>query len=160
PSKDHILAELVRAGHEAHATTLAAALEGAGADPIDQLRALVRAHTITHATYPHLAVVVNEEIYALTTELAAPALQIRARSSAPLREVLDRGVAMGRFSPPSVVATAAALGAIGLRIPYWYDPSCGLSVEALADVHVELSLRMLGARGRTEPSASRREGRS
>src|SRR5262249_39801332 len=159
-SKDHVLAELVRVGHEVHAETLRAALQGAGADPIDQVQALVRAHTIAHATYPHLSVVVTEEIYALTTELAAPALAIRARSSALVREVVERGVAMGRFSPPSVVATAAALGAIGLRIPYWYEASSGLSVEALADVHVELSLRMLGARGRTGQGVSRREGRS
>lgn len=144
PSKEHILSELVRLGHEVHATTLQAAFRGAGADPVAQVKALVRAHTVLHATYPHLAVVVNEEIYALPPDLAAPALAVRARSSALLVEVLERGIALGRFSPPNTAATAAAISAIGLRIPYWYDASSGLDIDALADVHVELSLRMLG----------------
>jgi AcrR family transcriptional regulator len=144
PSKEHILAELVRLGHEVHATTLQGALRGAGADPVDQVKALVRAHTVLHAAYPHLAVVVNEEIHALPPDLAAPALAVRAQSSALLREVLEKGIALGRFSPPNPAATAAAIAAIGLRIPYWYDPSSGLNIDALASVHVELSLRMLG----------------
>ncbi len=147
PSKEHVLAELVRLGHEVHAATLQESLRGAGVgeDPVSQLKALVRAHTILHATYPHLAVVVNEEIHALPPDLAAPALAVRARSAALLREVLEKGIALGRFSPPHVAATAAAISAIGLRLPYWYDATSGLDIDALADVHVELSLRMLGA---------------
>lgn len=144
PSKEHILSELVRLGHEVHAATLQAALRGAGADPVDQVKALVRAHTVLHATYPHLAVVVNEELHALPPDLAAPALAVRARSSTLLIEVLKKGIALGKFSPPNTAATAAAISAIGLRLPYWYDASSGLGIDALADAHVELSLRMLG----------------
>lgn len=145
PSKEHVLSELVRLGHEVHAATLQEAFRGAGADPLRQVTALVRAHTILHATYPHLAVVVNEEIHALPPDLAAPALALRARSSALLVEVLKKGIAEGRFSPPDTAATAAAISAMGLRLPYWYDASTGPSINALADIHVELSLRMLGA---------------
>jgi hypothetical protein len=54
-------------------------------------------------------------------------------------------MAMGRFSPPHAAATAAAIGAMGLRIPYWYEPGGALDVDTLTDVYVELSLRMLGA---------------
>lgn len=144
PSKEHILSELVRLGHEAHAATLQASLHGVGSDPVAQLRALVRAHTVLHATYPHLAVVVNEEVHALPPDLAASALTLRAQSLALLREVLETGIALGQFSPPHAAATMAAISAIGLRIPYWYAPSSELDINALADVHVELSLRMLG----------------
>lgn len=160
PSKDHILAELVRLGYEIHAATLAEARQSAGDDPVDQVCAIVRAHAVTHATYPHLAIIVNEELYALSPELAAPALKIRARSAALLQEIVERGAATGRFSVSNVMATAAALGAIGVRIPYWYEASSGLTVEALADIQVELSLRMLGVRGPLEPALSRKEGRS
>ena len=72
PSKEHLLAELVRAGHEVHQQALRAALLEAGADPLDQLRALAAAHVRSHASYPHLAVVVNTELEALSPELAAP----------------------------------------------------------------------------------------
>jgi AcrR family transcriptional regulator len=150
PSKEHVLSELVRLGHEVHAATLQEAFRGAGTDPVSQVVALVRAHTILHATYPHLAVVVNEEIHALPPDLAAPSLAVRARSSALLVEVLEKGIALGRFSPPNKAATAAAISAIGLRLPYWYDASSGLGIDALADIHVELSLRMLGASSAVE----------
>lgn len=145
PSKEHVLSELVRVGYEVHASTLQAALRDAGDDPIDQVCALARAHTLLHATYPHLAVVVNEEIFALTAELAAPALAIRAQSMALVLQILERGVAMGRFSIPDRAATASALSAIGVRIPYWYEPSDALPLEALVDIHVEFTLRMLRA---------------
>jgi AcrR family transcriptional regulator len=145
PSKEHILAELARVGHEVVHERLCAALAGAGTEPSDQVRALVRAHALLHATYPQLAIVVNDEMHALTPDLAAPALELRERSSALLLQVIERGVATGRFSPPHAVVTTAAIGAMGLRIPYWYDGASALDMSALADIHAELALRMLGA---------------
>ncbi|XXF78686.1 TetR/AcrR family transcriptional regulator [Myxococcaceae bacterium GXIMD 01537] len=146
PSKEHVLAELVLVGHEALHTALASALEGAGPEPAAQVAALVRTHARLHATYPQLAVVVNEEIHALTPELAAPALALRDRSAALLREAIERGMAQGVFTPPHPRATAAAISTMGLRLPYWYEPSDALDVDALADVHAELALRMLMGR--------------
>lgn len=144
PSKEHILAELVQVGHEAHHEALRTALLTAGTEPAAQVRALIRAHTLMHAAHPQLAVVVNEEIHALPPELAAPAMALRKQSTALLLEVVERGVAMGRFSPPHAVATAAAISAMGVRIPYWYEPAGALDVDTLADIHAELALRMLG----------------
>ncbi len=145
PSKEHILEELVRVGHEAHHEGLRVALLEAGTEPAAQVRALIRAHTLMHAAHPHLAIVVNEEIHALPPELAAPAVALREQSAALLLEVITRGVKMGRFSPPHPVATAAAISAMGLRVPYWFEPGDAFTPEALADVHAELALRMLGA---------------
>ncbi|MDY7229351.1 TetR/AcrR family transcriptional regulator [Hyalangium rubrum] len=149
PSKDHVLAELVRIGHEALHAALRTALLSAGSHPADQVRALVRAHTHLHATYPQMAVVVNEELYALAPELAAPALALRDQSSALLLEVIARGEEQGVFAPPHSVVTAVAIAAMGLRIPYWFEPSDALDINALADLHAELALRMLGGRTTT-----------
>ncbi len=146
PSKEHVLAELARVGHEAHHEALREALLSAGPGPVEQVRALVRAHTLQHATHPQLAVVVNEELYALAPELAAPALAQREKSSALLVEAISRGVALGVFTPPEVLVTAAAIATMGLRIPYWYEPSEALPIDRLADLHAELALRMLGVR--------------
>ncbi|QRN97772.1 TetR family transcriptional regulator [Archangium violaceum] len=147
PSKEHILAALVQVGHEAHHEALRTAMLDAGNAPEAQVRALIRAHTVTHATHPLLAVVVNEEVNALPPELAAPALVLRQQSAALLLQVIERGVALGRFSPPHPVATAAAISAMGVRIPYWYEPGGALDIDSLANIHAELALRMLGARG-------------
>jgi AcrR family transcriptional regulator len=147
-SKEHLLAELVRIGHEMHHASLRAALLESGADPVDQLRALVAAHIRTHATYPHLAVVVNTERDLLSPELAAPSLALRKQSVALLLEVLERGTAMGRFDPPDIYFTAAAISAMGVRLPYWYSPTSGIDVDTLVAKHVELALRMVGAKRR------------
>lgn len=144
PSKEHILAELARVGHEVHQDAIRAALLPAGDDPREQLGALVRTHATLHATYPQLAVVVNEELYALPPALAAPALALRKQSSALLIDIITRGVNAGRFSCRNLLVTAAAIGAIGLRIPYWYEPRGGLEVATLAQMHAELALRMVG----------------
>jgi len=143
PSKEHLLAELVRLGHEIHHETLRTLLLESGADPVDQLRAVVRAHARVHTTYPQLAVVVNDEMYALSPKLIAPGIALRNDSAALLLQVIERGAAMGRFKPLNIGATVAAIGAMGLRIPHWYEAGGELSAEALAETYAELALRMV-----------------
>src|SRR4051812_27976452 len=145
PSKEHLLAELVRVGHEIHHESLRAALLEAGAEPVAQLRALVSAHVRVHTSYPHLAIVVNTEMDALSPELAAPGRALRKQSILLLVEVIERGAAMGRFDPPDTTVTAAAISAMGLRVPHWYSPATGIDVDELVKRHVELALRMVGA---------------
>lgn len=145
PSKEHVLAELVRAGHEAHHHGIRAAMLEAGTDPLAQLAALVLVNIRQHATHPHLAIVVNNEMRALSPELAAPGLALRKQSVALLQDVIERGVASGRFVVPHVGVVVAAIGATGLRVPYWYSPESGPTIEELAEIHVELARRMVGA---------------
>ncbi|HEX4419351.1 MAG TPA: TetR/AcrR family transcriptional regulator [Kofleriaceae bacterium] len=145
PSKEHLLAELVRVGHEVHHEQIRLAMLEASADPVAQLCALVRAHVRMHTSYPDLAVIVNTELEALSPELAAPGLALRNQSIALLLAVIERGTALGRFSHPNTQVVAAAIGAMGVRIPYWYSPDLGLDAVELAEVHVQLALRMLGA---------------
>jgi AcrR family transcriptional regulator len=144
PSKEHVLAELTLVGHQAQHEALRAALLDAGADPVAQIQSLVRQNATLHATYPQLAIVANEELHALKLELAAATLELRKQSAALLLEVILRGLALGRFSCQSPRVTAAAIGAMGLRIPYWYQPGGELTIDELASIHAELTLRMLG----------------
>jgi AcrR family transcriptional regulator len=144
PSKEHVLAELARVGHEAHHAALRAAMLEAGSDPTQQLRSFVAANARIHATYPHLAIVVNDEMSALSAELAGPALALRKQSLELLLDIVRRGVAMGRFSVTCVEIVAAAIGAMGMRIPYWYSPDAGIAIEELAATQAELAARMLG----------------
>lgn len=145
PSKEHVLAELARGGHEVHFNALQAALLETGTDPVEQLAAFARANAELHATYPHIGVVVNAEMHALSDELAAPALAIRKQSTALLLQILERGARLGRFSLVGLDVTAAALGAMAMRIPYWYAPDGPLDVGELAAQQAALALRMVGA---------------
>jgi hypothetical protein len=54
---------------------------------------------------------------------------------------------MRRFSAPRVEIVAAAIGAMGMRIPYWYSQALGIDVDELAQTQADLAARMLGAKG-------------
>ena len=155
-SKDHILAELARYGYEAHEAAIRSAVDAAAADPVARMRAFVRAHSLVHAAYPHLAVVVNEELQGLPEELARPALAIRQTSTALLLRLIEDGIAAGVFVPTNVMVAAAAIGAMGLRVPYWFTAGESLDAPELADLQATLALRMLGTKeSDLEPSPPR-----
>ncbi len=155
-SKEHVLAELARAGHETHMQALQAALLESGTDPVEQLRGYVRANALFHLEYPHVAKVVNAEMHALSAELVAPALALRGQSSQLLLQILERGARTGRFSlvassdepaafARALYATAGAIGAMALRLPYWFPTDGSFDADELARGHVDLALRMVGA---------------
>ena len=144
-SKEHLLAELVRIGHEEHHAQLRQALIESPPGPAEQVRSLVRAHVRLHAEYAMLATVANTEMHVLSGDLAAPARVLRNQSEAMFHEVVQRGIAQGVFDPPHAFVTVAAIGSMGMRVASWYQPEFELSPEELADVHAELAIRMLTA---------------
>ena len=77
PSKQHLLGELIRIGHEEHRDVLRLALLEAGNDPVEQLSALTRAHVRIHATYPLLTRLCNRELGSLLDEDKSVVLAIR-----------------------------------------------------------------------------------
>lgn len=145
PSKGHVLAELVRIGHEETHARLSEALGSAAGDAPAQLAALVRAHVLVHTDYPLLAVVTNDELHALSPELAAPALQLRAACRQMLLDTLVRGVKDGDFAVPDLLLAATAIGALGLRVAYWFGPDQAHTREHVADCYTEFALRIAGS---------------
>ena len=146
-SKEHLLAELVRAGHEEHHTKLRQALLEGG-EPHAQLRRVVEAHVRFHAERPVLATVCNNELHALPASLAAPALALRTQSELLLQEIVERGVARGDFDPPHVWMTVAAIGGMGIRVAVWYSADGGhdFDVDDVARTYADLAIRMVTRR--------------
>jgi AcrR family transcriptional regulator len=142
PSKGHVLAELVRIGHQELHTRLTEALTAAPDSAPGQLTALVRAHVLVHTDYPLLAVVTNDELHSLASDLAAPALQLRSASRQMLLDVLERGVTDGDFAVPDLLLAAGAIGAMGLRVAYWFGPDQPYTREQVADTYAEFALRL------------------
>ncbi|MFD9128377.1 TetR/AcrR family transcriptional regulator [Kitasatospora sp. NPDC059571] len=149
PSKEQVLAELVRVGHRELHSRLTSAVgavppaEGAAA----RLAALVRAHVGVHVDYPLLAVVTNGELHALSPEHAAPSLELRAACRRLLLDILERGTEDGEFSVPDLVLTATAIGAMGMHVAQWFGPDQPYTGEQIAETYVDLALRMAGAAG-------------
>ncbi len=145
PSKEHVLAELVRIGHDEHQRALREAMLQAQPDPAQQVAALMRAHVASHCQYPVLAVVANAELHALSAAAAAPAMELRRRSEMLVAEVILRGVRVGTFQVLDPLLALTAIGGMGLRVAHWYTPDCGKTVKEIADAYAEYALRLLGA---------------
>lgn len=143
-SKEHLLAELIRVGHEEHNGSMRRALLECPAEPEAQLRGAVEAHVRFHADYPLLATVTNNELHSLPPSLVAPALALRDQSEQLLREIIERGAALGVFDPPHVWMTMAAIGGMGIRVASWYHGDSDLSVDEVAATYAELAVRMAG----------------
>ena len=142
-SKEHVLAELLRAGHEDHHVRLRRALLDTGDDPEAQLRAVVAAHVRFHAEHPVLATVCNEELHALPAPLVDAVLAVRSQSERQLQDIVERGVALGRFDPPHVWMTTAAIGGMGIRVAAWFGDGRGIDVDEVATTYAELAVRMV-----------------
>jgi AcrR family transcriptional regulator len=153
PSKEHILAELVRAGHEELHGRLQQALVTAGAGPAEQLATLVRAQVLAHADYPLLAMVANNELHALSPDRAAPAMTLREQSTQLLLRVIRNGVTTGVFQLDNEFLAGVAINGIALRVASWFGPDQPYSREQVADVFSDFALRIVGAgvATRTEP---------
>jgi len=146
PSKEHVLAELIKVGHEAHHQRLRAALLQSQPDPREQVAALIRAHVRAHADFPTLAVVANSELHALSPEAAAPAVELRKQSQQLLADVIQRGIDLGLFEVADPYLAVTAIGAMGLRVANWYTPESGRSADDVANVYAEFACRLLGVR--------------
>ena len=166
PSKEHILAALVRLGHEELHGRLQRALVSAGDGPgataatgaTAQLAALVRAHVTAHAEYPLLAVVANSELHALSAELAAPAVALREQSTRLLLAVLHKGMETGEFAVDDAFLAAAAIAGMGLRVAHWFGPHQPYRRDEVADEFAAFALRLVGVAA-DKPATRRRSRR-
>lgn len=158
PSKEHVLAEIVRIGHEEHHSRLRAAVLGSGGDAAAQLAALVRAHVSMHADYSMLAVVANAELHSLTPAFATPGLSVRQQSQQLMLDVIQRGIDAGAFDVDDAWLAMTAIGGMGLRVAHWYTPEFGKTPAQLGEVYAKYALRLLGA-ALVKPRAKRRRGR-
>ncbi len=143
PSKERLLRDLALLGHEEHRQTLRDALLGAGADPADQLRAVVGAHVRFHAEYPVLATVANNELHALSAKSAAEINDIREDDIRTMQEVIDRGVRLGTFVCDDTFLATAVIGAMGIRVAAWYPARGGYEIDQIVEKYTTFALKML-----------------
>lgn len=145
PAKEHVLAELIRLGHEELRRRVVEAARVAGDEPAEQLAALVRAQVLVHTDYPLLALVANHELHALSPERAAPALALREEARRLLLAVLERGTAAGVFDIADVPLAGIAIGSLGMRVANWFGPDQPYTREQVADAFVGFALRLVGS---------------
>jgi AcrR family transcriptional regulator len=142
-SKTDLLFELALIGHRAHFSRLQNALMDAGADPVDQLRAMVHTHVDGHMEYPSMARLTNREMGALPPEMLRTVLTIRTQTEQLFIDVLDRGVRMGVFAETDTFLAAKAIGAMGIRLPEWWSDDAPRTREQICTHYVTYALKLV-----------------
>lgn len=151
-SKEELLFIISEEGHRGVLARLRTAAARAD-DPAGQLVAMVRAFALWHAERHTRARIVNYELAALTPEHYAVINEIRHQITRELEAVVEAGQRDGSFDVADVRMTAGSLLSLGIDVSRWYRDAGRISPRQLADHHVDLALRIVGARPPTIPSA-------
>ena len=157
-SKEQILAALIKIGHEELLRRLRQAVMASPPDPVQRLRAIIRAHVRLHTEFSMLAVVVNHELHALSGDYVSGALALRNQAAELLIDIIVQGQKEGvfRLSHDPLLA-ASAIGAMGLRVAEWYSSDHRLSVSEIEEAYADFGCQIVGAEvpgGRFSPDRS------
>jgi AcrR family transcriptional regulator len=164
PSKEHVLAELMRLGHQYLLDEIDGARASLAQDPTaaDQLAAQIRAGVRMQACYPELGRVCFNELPGLSNESLADILDLRVQSLDRWSAVLERGVERGEFHVVDLFLTTMAIGGLIIRVANWYSgnesgqefgpvlrpeatPAARYTVDQVADTYAALALRLVDA---------------
>lgn len=144
-SKEELLYQLSREGHEVARDMLLAAAQGAGT-PTEALRAIMATFARWHAEHFRVARIVQYEFGNLTPEHRDAVLALRKQIDAVLRQVVTDGVATGEFTVDDVPDTTLALMSMAVDVARWYDPEIKRTPEAIGAAYADLGLRLVTAR--------------
>jgi AcrR family transcriptional regulator len=143
PSKELVLYEIIRVGHERvleHLRTPAiTAVEGAA----DRLRAIVSAYTAWHARHHVAARVCQLELTGLSTEHYDEIVEVRRRTNAFFRDAVARGVADGSFAAVDVNRVTRAMLSLSIDLVRWYRLDGPDSPERLGEFYADLALKLV-----------------
>jgi AcrR family transcriptional regulator len=142
PSKERLLFEISRYGHQAALDVLRDA--DSGDSPAERLRSMVEAFTAWHAEHHTIARVVQYELAALTAEHLAEVATIRRAISAQIEQVLSDGVADGSLAVDDLPGTTLAVLSLSIDVARWYTAHRG-DPAALGKLYAELAQRMVQA---------------
>jgi AcrR family transcriptional regulator len=143
PSKQDLLADLIRIGHEEHRDVLRLSLLESGSDPREQIATLTRAHVRVHATYPLLTRVCNRELAAVPDSRRDEIVAIRLEAERLFFDVVERGQRLGAFSAVDPMLVVAAIGAMGIRIAEWWHPRLDIAIETVAETYATFAVRIV-----------------
>jgi AcrR family transcriptional regulator len=143
PSKELVLFEIMRAGHEsALAYIQDPEIEAAGG-AAERLAAMVRRYTAWHARHHVAARVCQYELAGLTPEHYDEIIQIRHLTNEVFRDVIERGIAEGVFAAADVNRLVRAMLSLSIDLIRWYRLDGPDSPEQLGEFYAVLVLRMV-----------------
>jgi AcrR family transcriptional regulator len=147
PSKELVLFEIMRAGHErALACISDPAIEAAGEAP-DRLAAVVSRYTAWHARHHVAARVCQFELPGLTPEHYDEIIRLRHLTNEVFRACVEKGVAEGAFAAGDVNRLVRGMLSLSIDLVRWYRLDGADSPEELGGFYAEMALRMVMNKG-------------
>ena len=144
PSKEAILVQL----QDDFMVDLTAEIETGMArqdTPALKLAAAVREHVVFHGIHRRAAFVTDSEIRALGDERRVALISKRDAYQATFADLIRDGIRDGSFTIPDARVAAYAILLQCTGVALWFNPAGQLSLERVAELHVELVLGSLGA---------------
>jgi AcrR family transcriptional regulator len=115
--------------------------------PALRLAAAVREHVVFHGRHTRAAFVTDSEIRALTESRRVALIAKRDEYQRMFSEMIRDGIRDGSLRTPDVHVATYAILLQCTGVALWFDPSGPLSLEEVAELHVELVLGSLQASG-------------
>ena len=143
-TKEELLYQISRVGHERSVAILAEAAESGG-DHVQRLETAVRAFVRWHAEHHTTARVVQYELSALEPGHYQEIVVLRRRTEEILRGILADGEAAGEFAVADLRGTALAVLSLCIDVARWFRAGGRRSPEEIGALYAGLALRMVGA---------------
>jgi AcrR family transcriptional regulator len=147
PSKQAVLATIMERGIEALLARTGAALEAAGADPADRLRALVEVQVLFHLEDQRGTLLGTSELRALEEPVRTPHLAKRHAQQRFFDDVVRAGVEQGAFRTPLPDEASRAIVVMCTGVASWYSDRGPIGRPQMVERYQRLALDMVGARG-------------
>ncbi|MFG3283541.1 TetR/AcrR family transcriptional regulator [Streptomyces sp. NPDC048111] len=143
-TKEELLHRISRIGHDKALEILESAAQGQGG-AADRLSDAVRSFVRWHAGHHMTARVVQYELDALGAEHRTEIVELRRRSDAAVRRILNEGVAAGEFDVPDVPGTTLAVLSLCIDVARWFNTEGRRTPDEVGALYADLVLRMVGA---------------
>jgi AcrR family transcriptional regulator len=145
PSKEQVLFEIARRGHESALATVKDPVIAQAPDATTRLRSLVGRFVAWHARQHVAARVCQYELSALTPEHYAEIREIRREFNVVFRDAIAAGTAEGAFAPVDVNRVVRGMLSLGIDLVRWYRLDGSDSPEQLGEFYADLALSMVSA---------------
>ncbi|MCI2417631.1 TetR/AcrR family transcriptional regulator [Saccharopolyspora sp. K220] len=144
-SKQELFAGLMEDSVNDYVRACDAALHACGDDPVERLRAIVRATVEYRVRRRVESIIAAREIRNLEPEHTQRLAELRASATRLFQDIIDEGERRGVFHCAHPTEARRAIQAACNAIPQWYDPDGDVEPAELADRYVDIALRIVGA---------------
>lgn len=146
PSKEHLLAEVLKIANDEQLARTKSAVDRAGASATEQLRAAVEAFVGFVVDHQTASLVAISEIRYLTGVQRVWVVSARDTTQAIFEQIVADGVAGGEFATPHPAGAARSIVSMCASISTWYRAEGPLSKEELGEQHARYALGLLEAK--------------